>query len=151
METVTDTFFIRKIYVETHDIYGAALRLMDSLSPFGTPSVSENAFETDGPRKRVRIAGEMKTDFDNHSSLLFIVKISGESGSGLGFLEVHVTSVFQMVFPLPEGLVYGTFVDYYAMHMAKTHKDRSKSLTHAMFDVLYKSAKTIKDEAEEYS
>lgn len=151
METVTDTFFTRKIYVETHDIYGAALRVAESLSPFGAPVLSENVFETDGPRKRVRIAGELKADFDNHSSLVFMIRISGESGGGLGYLEVQVTGVFQMVFSQAEGLVYGTFVDYYAMHVSRPHKDRAKHLAHAMFDALYRRAKEVKDEAEEYS
>ncbi|MBI2971155.1 MAG: hypothetical protein HYY37_01905 [Candidatus Aenigmarchaeota archaeon] len=143
METVVDNFFSRKILLETKDIYGAALELVFVLDSFGKSQFTQNTFETDGPRKKSKVAAALVKRFDKHSSLAMSVKITGES-NGIGYIEVMINADFQMVFPLEEGIVYNTFMNYYAGSISHVFREMAEQRAKEIYDALEQKAKELR-------
>lgn len=112
MESITETFFEKKIILETSDIYSTALEIKEIISAFGNTAERKNTFETDGPRKRVSMSFEVAKPIDRISGAKITVTINGESGT-TGLLSIWISGEFTSFLRFSSGFVSNTFYEYY--------------------------------------
>ncbi len=126
METITETFFDKKIILETDDIYSTAMEIKEIVSPFGSVVEKKNKYETDGPRKRVALSFEVTRPVDKISGARINVDITGESGA-TGLLSINITGEFCSFLRFKNGFVSQVFYEYYRDSIFPVLKDETES------------------------
>lgn len=128
METITETFFQKKIILETNDIYSTALEIKDIVSAFGNIIVKKNSYQTDGPRKRVFLSFKVTRPVDKISGAKIAVDINGESNS-TGLLSISIAGEFNSFLRFSSGFVSHVFYEYYRDNIFPVLKDETENDT----------------------
>ena len=132
METISETFFQKKIILETSDIYSTAMEIKEIVSAFGNVVEIKNVYETDGPRKRVHLQFEATKPVDRISGAKIVVSINGESTS-TGLLSINISGVFSSFMRFGAGFVSSVFYEYYRDSVFPVIKDETESETKKIF------------------
>ncbi len=113
MEKILDVIFTKRSVIRTNDPYSLALAVKEIASLYGTIKEKLHEYDTNGPRKVIRLNFDLKNSINRHTftKLAFIMK--GEIGIATSFLEVKVIGKSVTAIDVGYGFTSQVYGEYY--------------------------------------
>lgn len=124
MEQITDIIFTKRSVLKTNDPYSLALTIKEIASHYGTVDESVHEYDTNGPRKVVKLNFDIKSHLNKHTYTILSFVMKGQIGAS-SFLEVRVTAKSITELATTSGLVSQAYGQHYLKSIFPVMKKES--------------------------
>ena len=136
MEKITDVIFTKQSTIRTKDPYSLAIEIKDIASRYGHIRERTHEYDTNGPRKLVRLVFEVVSPINKRTKTKLVFVLKGEVGLATGYLDIKVIAKSLTLMQQGTGLASTTFGEYYMKSiMPLLRKEGEKRLGEMASDV----------------
>lgn len=142
MEKILDVIFTKHSTFKTRDPYSLALAIKEIASRYGDVKEKIHEYDTNGPRKIIRIVFDVKNNINKHTSARLTFQMKGEIGV-TSFLDVKVIGKSMTSLNTRHGMISNTYGDYYIRSIYPILKKETDIRLREIIDLIEQDIKSV--------